>query len=79
MLIGNRSAPLSVLLFATAQGVTDKNRHNDGQIDSPGTAARERARKRERLGGAASGRAECKRSTLGVFTSEKEYEKSMKT
>lgn len=34
---------------------------------------------KDREGGGASGRADRKRSTLGVFTSEKEYEKSMKT
>ena len=75
MLIGNRSAPLSALLFAAAQGVADTNRRMDGWIAQ--VPLRERERKRcwvER-----GGRAECKRSTLGVFTGEKEYEKSMRT
>lgn len=38
-----------------------------------------RYRRERESGGEESRRAECKRSTLGVFTGEKEYEKSMRT
>lgn len=48
-------------------------------IKSDGMIAKALWKEKEREGGGASGRADCKRSTLGVFTSEKEYEKSMKT
>lgn len=41
MLIGNRSAPLSVVLFAAAWGVVDKKRV-ERWMDSTGTAERER-------------------------------------
>lgn len=67
MLIGNHSAPLSAVLFA--QGATDTNWRRDGWMDRAGAVERGRRR----------GGLEYERSTLGVFTVEKEYEKSMRT
>lgn len=76
MLIGNRSAPLSALLFAAAWGAADTNWRIDGWIAQ--VCCRERRRNKVEGDGRWRG-AECKRSTLGVFTGEKEYEKSMRT